>query len=203
MRHLTAVVAACAIASAACQDTGATPPVTAKAAVDTADQTLFGIRLVLSDHGIQRALMQADTAFTYEDNSRTELRVVRSTFYTETGVKNGNLQASFTVKNVGKIAGKEVAQIYVAPVDAQWEAPKRLAGFRKVELKPGASATASVTVDPRLLAVYDSATKTWKVAAGTYRVILASSALDDKAVTTTVRLDAAVYDVNGRPVGSP
>jgi beta-glucosidase len=101
---------------------------------------------------------------------------------------------------VGKVAGKEVAQVYVAPVDAQWEAPKRLAGFSKVELKPGASATASVTVDPRLLAVYDGATKTWKVAAGTYRVILASSALDDKAVATTVHLDAAVYDVNGRLV---
>ena len=63
----------------------------ATATKDTADQTLFGIRLVLSDHGIQRALMQADTAFTYEDNTRTELRVVRSTFFTEAGVKNGNL----------------------------------------------------------------------------------------------------------------
>jgi len=79
------------MASAACQDPGATPPVAAKASADTADQTLFGIRLVLSDHGVQRALMEADTAFTYEDNTRTELRTVRSTFYTETGVKNGRL----------------------------------------------------------------------------------------------------------------
>jgi beta-glucosidase len=115
-------------------------------------------------------------------------------------VNGGVLQASFSVKNTGKVAGKEVAQVYVAPVDARWEAPKRLAGFAKVELKPGAGTRASVTVDPRLLAMYDTATKTWKVAAGTYRVILASSALDDKAVATTVHLDAAVYDVNGRPV---
>ena len=100
MRYLTAIVAACAIASAACQDQGATPPVAAKASADTADQTLFGIRLVLSDHGIQRALMQADTAFTYEDNTRTELRVVRSTFYTETGVKNGNLTSRQGTYNV-------------------------------------------------------------------------------------------------------
>ena len=100
MRHVTAVVAACAIAGAACQEPGATPPVAAKAVVDTADQTLFGIRLVLSDHGVQRALMQADTAFTYEDNTRTELRVVRSTFYTETGVKNGNLTSRQGTYNV-------------------------------------------------------------------------------------------------------
>ena len=100
MRCVTLVIAACAIASAACQDTGATPPVSEKASADTADQTLFGIRLVLSDHGIQRALMQSDTAFTYEDNSRTELRVVRSTFYTETGVKNGNLVSREGTYNV-------------------------------------------------------------------------------------------------------
>jgi LPS export ABC transporter protein LptC len=100
VRGVTAAIAACIIASAACQDTGATPPVGDKAAADTADQMLFGIRLVLADHGVQRALMQADTAFTYEDNSRTELRKVRSTFYTETGVKNGNLTSKQGTYNV-------------------------------------------------------------------------------------------------------
>jgi beta-glucosidase len=118
----------------------------------------------------------------------------------DAGVKDGRLQASFTVKNVGKVAGKEVAQVYVAPVGAGWEAPKRLVGFRKVDVKPGAAVRSSVTVDPRLLAVYDSATKTWNVAAGDYKVILAASAADDKAVATTVRLEAAVYDVNGKPL---
>jgi len=100
VRYVTAIAVACALASAACQDTGATPPVATKAAVDTADQTLFGIRLVLSDHGVQRALLQADTAFTYEDNTRTDLRVVRSTFYTETGVKNGTLTSREGTYNV-------------------------------------------------------------------------------------------------------
>ena len=100
MRFVTATVAVCVIASVACQDPGATPPVATKASVDTADQTLFGIRLVLSDHGVQRALVQADTAFTYEDNTRTDLRVVRSTFYTETGVKNGTLTSREGTYNV-------------------------------------------------------------------------------------------------------
>jgi len=75
----------------ACQEPGATPPLAQRSAADTADQTLFGVRLVLADHGVQRALMQADTAFAFEDNTRTELRVVRTTFYTETGVKDGTL----------------------------------------------------------------------------------------------------------------
>ena len=116
-------------------------------------------------------------------------------------VKDGTLYASFTVKNVGKVAGKEVAQVYVAPLQARWEAPTRLAGFHKVDVKPGASARGVVTVDPRLLAMYDPATKTWKVAEGEYRVILAADAAEasgGKAVSKVVRLPAATYDVNGK-----
>jgi beta-glucosidase len=118
----------------------------------------------------------------------------------QAAVKDGIVTASFTVTNVGKVAGKEVAQIYVAPVGARWEAPKRLGGFAKVEVQPGAGAKASVTVDPRLLAVYDPTTKNWNVAAGDYRIILAASAADARAVETTVRLEAAAYDVNGKPL---
>jgi beta-glucosidase len=114
-------------------------------------------------------------------------------------VRDGVLRASFTVKNVGKVAGKEVAQVYVSPVGGQWEAPKRLVGFQKVEVQPGAAVKASISVDPRLLAMYDSATKTWKVAKGDYKVILAADAADQRAVGTVVHLEAATYDVNGKP----
>ncbi|HZX28394.1 MAG TPA: glycoside hydrolase family 3 C-terminal domain-containing protein [Telluria sp.] len=116
------------------------------------------------------------------------------------GVKNGVVQASFTVTNTGRVAGKEVAQIYVAPLGARWEAPKRLAGFKKVALQPGASAKDSVSIDPRLLAMYDSASKTWKIAKGDYRVSLAANAMDAKAQSVVIHLDAAAYDVNGKPL---
>jgi beta-glucosidase len=115
-------------------------------------------------------------------------------------VKEGTLHASFTVKNLGKVTGKEVAQVYVSPLDAKWEAPKRLAGFRKVEVKPGAAIRSSITVDPRLLAVYDSATKTWRVAAGEYKIVLATDAGEAQGAGTVIRLAEAVYDVNGRPL---
>jgi beta-glucosidase len=85
-------------------------------------------------------------------------------------------------------------------VGARWEAPKRLGGFAKLDVRPAAAAQASVTIDPRLLAVYDAPTKRWNVAAGDYRVILAASAADDKAQETTVRLEAASYDVHGKPL---
>ena len=69
-----------------------------------------------------------------------------------------------------------------------------------MDLQPGAEAKASVTVDPRLLAMYDSASKTWKVAKGDYKVILAADAAGSKAVSTVVHLEAASYDVNGKPL---
>lgn len=88
------------VGAMACQDTGATPPLAARVTPDTADQTLFGVRLVLADHGVQRALMNSDTAFTYDDNSRFELRTVRTTFFTETGVKDATLTSREGTYNV-------------------------------------------------------------------------------------------------------
>ncbi len=113
-------------------------------------------------------------------------------------VKKGLINASFTVKNTGSIAGKEVAQVYVAPVAAKWESPKRLGGFQKVELKAGASMSASVTVDPRLVGVYETASKTWKIAEGDYKVILAADATDANATSVVVHLDAMTLDVSGK-----
>jgi beta-glucosidase len=97
----------------------------------------------------------------------------------KTSVVDDKLTVSFTVKNTGKTAGKDVPQVYVGPKGASgWEAPRRLAGFRKVDLAPGASAKVSVTVDPRLLATFDSKAKAWTIAPGAYEVSLGASSRD-------------------------
>jgi beta-glucosidase len=105
---------------------------------------------------------------------------------TYSSFKYGNLQArvdgqdlvvKFDVRNTGKRAGKDVPQVYVSPAAAVWEAPKRLAGWRKVALDPGSSTAVELRIDPRLLAVFDES-KGWQIAAGTYKVMLGSSAAD-------------------------
>ena len=101
------------------------------------------------------------------------------------------LRISFTVRNTGRVRGKTVAQVYVSPRAGGWEAPRRLAGFRKLDLAPGAVATVSLSVDPRLLATYDGAAGCWKIVTGTYEVQLGDSAQDIQA-RTTVRLRAHI-----------
>jgi beta-glucosidase len=113
---------------------------------------------------------------------------------------NGNLQVSFTVTNTGKVKGKDVPQVYVAPSLKNWEAPKRLGGFDKVELLPGESKSVSLVVDPRLLGMYDSATKTWKISAATYKVSVAHSAGDIAPNSVTMNLAARKLNVLGKDI---
>ncbi|HEY4294749.1 beta-glucosidase [Luteibacter sp.] len=95
----------------------------------------------------------------------------------------GNPVAHVTVKNTGKAAGADVPQIYVTAPGA---ATRRLAGWTKVALKPGASRRVDIPLEPLALARYDDKAKHWHVAAGTYAVKLSRSASDvaeEKSVT--------------------
>lgn len=111
---------------------------------------------------------------------------------------NGNLQVSFTVTNSGKVKGKDVPQVYVSPSLNNWEAPKRLGGFDKVELLPGESKLVNLMVDPRLLGMFDSATKTWKISAASYKVSVARSAADTAPSSVTIKLAARTLNVLGK-----
>jgi len=105
-------------------------------------------------------------------------------------VANGVLTVSATLRNTGKLAGKGVLQVYVAPVDAKaagWEAPKRLVAFHKIELQAGGAGAFTQPVDPRLLATYEVADNSWHVQAGTYRVLFGQAA-DDLPLAVEVTL---------------
>jgi beta-glucosidase len=86
-----------------------------------------------------------------------------------------SIHVSFSIRNVGKLAGKGVAQVYVGPADWQragWEAPKRLGAFAKADLKLGQAKSIEVSIDPRLLATYEERGNDWHVRRGRYRVTL-------------------------------
>ncbi|MES1199063.1 MAG: fibronectin type III-like domain-contianing protein, partial [Pseudomonadota bacterium] len=98
-----------------------------------------------------------------------------------------DLNVTFTVRNTGERAGADVAQIYMSSLAGGWEAPRRLGGFKKVSLQAGQATPVTLTIDPRLLATYDVSAHAWKIAAGRYRIALASSSRDP-GVTVEVTL---------------
>ncbi len=109
---------------------------------------------------------------------------------------NGTVSVSFMVRNTGKRRGKDVAQVYVSGTG--WEAPKRLGGFKKVDLAPGASTRVTLIVDPRLLAMFDGPANAWKIAPGSYKVMLGSSSRDI-AQTVSIKLAARTLPVGWKP----
>jgi beta-glucosidase len=111
---------------------------------------------------------------------------------------SGDLSVSFRIRNDGRVQGMDVAQVYVGPAAGGWEAPKRLAGFRKVELAPGTDTIVTLKVDPRLLATWDEASRQWRIAAGEYRVMLGRSSRDIRE-TVSVRIGERSLPASWRP----
>jgi beta-glucosidase len=96
--------------------------------------------------------------------------------YGDLKVQGGEtVTATFTVTNTGKREGADVPQLYLTGVGETKR--MRLLGFERVELQPGASKTLTVTADPRLLARFDGKAGQWRIVGGTYKVVVAKSAV--------------------------
>jgi beta-glucosidase len=99
--------------------------------------------------------------------------------YSRLTVKTGDaLEVSFTVKNTGKRAGTEIAQVYALLPDTAGEPPKRLIGWARVELTAGESKQVSIPVDRERLTVFDEGTDGWKLVSGNYNVLAGGSSQD-------------------------
>ena len=71
--------------------------------------------------------------------------------------QGGSLTAEVTVKNTGKVAGKEVVQMYLQDVVGSTTRPVReLKGFEKISLEPGESKTVTFEITPELMSHYNS-----------------------------------------------
>ncbi len=68
-----------------------TPVTATQAALDSADQVLIGMSHYVTDAGVLRARVRADTAFFFSGTQRAELRNVHVTFYDATGKATSTL----------------------------------------------------------------------------------------------------------------
>ena len=93
---------------------------------------------------------------------------------------NQKMNVTVTVKNTGKVAGKEVVQLYLAAPSGEFEKPvQELKGFAKTGLlQPGASQQLTFELDGRLLASFHSGISSWVADKGEYQIRIGASSKD-------------------------
>ena len=98
-------------------------------------------------------------------------------------VKAGQkVEVSLAVTNTGKVAGKEVVQLYVSDLKSSLPRPlKELKGFTKVALEPGETETVTFNLDERALSYYDPYQHAWVAEPGKFEVLVGSSSRDIRA----------------------
>lgn len=106
--------------------------------------------------------------------------------YTDLSVEklSNEVKVSFKVTNTGEVAGKEVAQLYVANHVSRVEMPvKELRDFTKVDLQPGESTTVTMTLPRRAFSYYNVANQQWEADNGDYEIMVGSSSRDIRLTT--------------------
>jgi beta-glucosidase len=95
--------------------------------------------------------------------------------YSGLSVDSSAKTVRFTVKNTGKRSGAEIAQVYARLPKGSDESFKRLAGFKRIPLAAGESQTVTISIDPRVLQIFEEGSSTWKLATGDYEVLVGAS----------------------------
>lgn len=90
-----------------------------------------------------------------------------------------SLKVTVSIKNTGKLAGKEVVQLYVNDESSSLPRPiKELKGFEKIELEPGEERTVHFTLTKEDLSYYDDRKKEWIAEPGKFKIMIGASASD-------------------------
>lgn len=93
-----------------------------------------------------------------------------------------SITVSVPVTNIGKVAGKEVVQLYIADEKSSLPRPlKELKGFKKVELNPSQTEVVKFEITPDDLKFFDDKAHEWIAEPGKFKVYIGSSSTDIKS----------------------
>ena len=101
----------------------------------------------------------------------------------------GTLTVRASVKNIGKVAGDEVVQIYARPLFADARQPRqRLVGFSRVSIGSGQSVPLQIQIPAERLRIWDTAKNDYRVVPGRYELAIGAASDDVRAkLTLTVK----------------
>ena len=101
-----------------------------------------------------------------------------------------NVTVTFSVRNTGKVAGAEVAQVYVSLPATAGEPPKRLVAWDKIQLAAGESKAVTLTVESLYLSIFNVDKDAWETPPGEYKVLVGGSSRSTP-LSEIVRIAAA------------
>jgi beta-glucosidase len=118
---------------------------------------------------------------------------ISSLLLTPNPIPASGFQVGFNLTNTGTRAGAEVAQVYLGLPASTGEPPRRLVGWNKVLLQPGAQQQVTVKVDANAsshpLSYWDTTVNGWVTANGNYIVYVgSSSAASDLTEAGTIHI---------------
>jgi LPS export ABC transporter protein LptC len=119
LRRLVPAAALAALAAAACNEVQEPPVAVQGVLADSADQIILGAHQLITDRGVLRAELNADTAFIFNEGTRIELRKVNTTFFNGTGAKNATLTSREGTYNtqIGQMEARK--KVVVVSVDGR------------------------------------------------------------------------------------
>ncbi len=89
--------------------------------------------------------------------------------------KNGKIEVSITIKNTGKVTGKEVVQMYIRDLVASITRPvKELKDFEMIELQPNELKTVTFTINEKTIEFF-SANSKWESETGDFKVFVGTN----------------------------
>ena len=111
--------------------------------------------------------------------SYTEFKYSNLRLSAKSIMQNDTLKVKVDVTNTGKVAGKEIVQLYVRDVKSTFARPeKELKAFEKVELKPKQTRTVTFTLDREAFWHFDVAKNAWSTEPGEFEILVGASSRD-------------------------
>ena len=111
----------------------------------------------------------------YSSFEYSDLQVKKESATTDYGIS-----LSFQIRNTGKVAADEVAQVYLSPTsDDQNIRPIQLQGFKRVSLQPGECTMVTVNLYTEQFGYYSNdSRRQWNIVPGKYIIRIGASSTD-------------------------